>query len=78
MYENVFERKVDKQRRIALPSDWKFDSVFVFEGKDELHIIPKDKDSLRKMIDSVPVDFLPSDPHDLDKIVTIRKYRNLV
>jgi len=59
-------KKVDKQGRIILPSDWRKeelkddDEVFIVKEKGVLKIIPKKKPDLTKYFDSVDlgVDFI--------------------
>ena len=59
-------KKVDKQGRIILPSDWRkeelkdSDEVFIIKEKGVLKIIPKKKPDLTKYFDSVDlgVDFI--------------------
>jgi len=59
-------KKVDKQGRIILPSDWRKrelkenDEVFIIKEKGILKIIPKKKPDLTKYFDSVDlgVDFI--------------------
>ncbi len=59
-------KKVDKQGRIILPSDWRKeelkdnDEVFIIKEKGVLKIIPKKKPDLTKYFDSVDlgVDFI--------------------
>jgi len=58
--KNAIElKKVDKQGRIVLPSDWRkeelkdTDEVIVIKGKGFLKIIPKKKPDLTKYFDSV-------------------------
>ncbi len=74
MYEHVYERKVDKQRRIALPPDWEFDEVLVLEGGGELKVIPKDGKKLAELIDSVPAQSLSFPYEKLKKEAYRRKY----
>lgn len=59
-------KKVDKQGRIVLPSEWRkkelkdSDEVFIIKEKGALKIIPKKKPDLTKYFDSVDlgVDFI--------------------
>jgi|Deesub1362A_J573_1020465.scaffolds.fasta_scaffold00471_27 bifunctional DNA-binding transcriptional regulator/antitoxin component of YhaV-PrlF toxin-antitoxin module len=59
-------KRVDKQGRIILPSDWRKkelkdnDEVFIIKEKGILKIIPKKKSDLTKYFDSVDlgVDFI--------------------
>jgi bifunctional DNA-binding transcriptional regulator/antitoxin component of YhaV-PrlF toxin-antitoxin module len=59
-------KRVDKQGRIILPSDWRKeelkdnDEVFIIKEKGILKIIPKKKPDLTKYFDSVDlgVDFI--------------------
>ena len=52
-------KKVDKQGRLILPSDWRrrelgeTDEVFIIKEKGILKIIPKKKSDLTKYFDSV-------------------------
>ena len=74
MYLNVYERKVDRQRRIAMPPDWNYAEVMVFEGENELKIVPKSREKLLKMIDSIPVRQLGSPYKEFRKKLTLEKY----
>jgi len=55
-------KKVDKQGRIILPSEWRkeelkeSDEVFIIKEKGVLKIIPKRKPDLTKYFDSVDLD----------------------
>ncbi|MCD6494187.1 MAG: AbrB/MazE/SpoVT family DNA-binding domain-containing protein [Archaeoglobaceae archaeon] len=62
MSYGVEVKKVDKQGRITLPSNWKkkelkdSDEVFIIKEKGILKIIPKKKPDLTKYFDSVDLD----------------------
>jgi len=62
MSYGVEVKKVDKQGRITLPSNWKKkelkdgDEVFIIKEKGILKIIPKKKPDLTKYFDSVDLD----------------------
>ncbi len=62
MSYGVEVKKVDKQGRITLPSNWKkkelkdSDKVFIIMEKGILKIIPKKKPDLTKYFDSVDLD----------------------
>lgn len=77
MYE-VYDRKVDKQRRIALPPEWDYDEVMVFEDeeKKELKVVPKNKKALVELFDSVPAPFLSFPYEDFKKKAYRKFYKN--
>ena len=62
MKSGVEVKKVDKQGRIILPSDWRkeelkeTDDVFVIKEKGILRIIPKKKPDLTRYFDSIELD----------------------
>lgn len=76
MHGNVYERKVDRQRRIALPPDWQYEEVLVFEGDGELKVVPKDGKKLLELIDSVPSSSLSFPYGRFRKEAYRRRYEN--
>ncbi|AAK42993.1 AbrB/MazE/SpoVT family DNA-binding domain-containing protein [Saccharolobus solfataricus] len=68
--EKVVIKKVDDQRRIVIPKEWRagFDTedLIMVLKDDRIEIYPK-VSNVSKLIDSVEVDELPDDWHELKR-----------
>jgi AbrB family looped-hinge helix DNA binding protein len=70
--EKVVLKKVDNQGRIVIPKEWrdrfKTNEFILVLKEDKIELYPRISD-LPKLIDSVEVDDLPSDWHELKRKV---------
>ena len=60
MNVNVFVKKVDAQRRITLPKGWSSREVVVEQFDDSLKIVPRTKNALKILFDSVDIGSSPA------------------